>query len=502
MGAEKSKRIGRALVSVSAIVAATKLAGLVKQIVTASAFGATQRTDIIMLSEGLISNLDYLLVQSMATAFIPTYIAAKNERPEAGKAFVSNTIKAFLLFTACISLLILLGSPLISKILAPSYSAELSGKLAACLRVFAPSLIIVTALAVFSALLKANERFVPSELVGFNQSVILILLVILIGGRFGADTLVIGFYCYAVFNLVFLMAASRGHWRLERGNPFADENVRRLLRMMGPLLLGYSMVFVNQQVDKIIVSGLGEGAVTAMHYAAVLSGFIGTFVGSICGVLFTYVTESIAEQKDEDAAALTGSALVQLVTLLLPVAVLTVLNAGDIAAIVFGRGRFDESAVQNCALALLGYAFMFVPLTARELFSRFQYGYGDSRRPMINSVIGIGFNIAASIVLSRFLGVLGVTLATSISVLICGVLNAFSSWKRDPHLRLKSLAGYLPRWLIGAAVCAAASMIGRSLLAESSRILRFGAITLTAMLGYGAVLFPVLKRLATHILHR
>lgn len=54
------------------------------------------------------------------------------------------------------------------------------------------------------------------------------------------------------------------------GNPFQNPALRNLLHMVGPLLFGYCMVYVNQQVDKILVSGLGNGVITALTYGSTL----------------------------------------------------------------------------------------------------------------------------------------------------------------------------------------------------------------------------------------
>lgn len=64
--------------------------------------------------------------------------------------------------------------------------------------------------------------------------------------------------------------------------------------MMGPLLLGYSLVYINQMVDKMLVSGLEAGAVTSLNYAAVLSNLVGTFITTFASILFAYVTTRIA----------------------------------------------------------------------------------------------------------------------------------------------------------------------------------------------------------------
>ncbi len=493
----------KSMLSVSGIVLLSKALGFVKQMITAKYFGATIQTDLISISEGLITNLDYLLVQALSTAFIPTYLAVSNARENDTKRFVSDCIKVFFLITAAVSAVVFAASPLVAKILAPSYSQETSAQLAKYIRILTPVFILVTEMALFNSLLKANKSFVPGELIGFNHSVIVIVLVYAIGQTLGADTLIVAFIAYAAFNLLFLALLSRKYWSFQpSGKPFISEDVRQLLRMMGPLILGYSLVFVNQQVDKIIVSGLGDGVVTAMSYAAVLSNFITTLVGSLCSVIFTYVTQHIVKQEDGAAAELTVSSCVQLVTLLLPVSILTVLNTGDIVTIVFGRGRFDQTAVANCSYALIGYGMMFVPVVIRELFSRFQYGYGDSKRPMINSSISIGVNIILSIALSRFWGVLGVTIATSVSILVCAVLNAVSSRRYNNDLEFRLIVRYVPRWLIGAAICAAVTLAGKQWLGGLHTLLRFLIIAAVAFAGYGAVTISILKPLLKRLRSR
>ncbi len=499
---KKTHGIIKSLVSVSGVVILAKLMGFVKQVVAADAFGATIRTDLISISEGLISNMDYLLVQALSTAFIPTYLAVSGDGPDKGKRFASDCIKVVFCITAVISALVIVAAPLLSRILAPSYSSEISAELAKYIRILAPVFIVVSEMALFNSLLKANKSFVPGELIGFNHSVIFILLVFTVGKRLGADTLIVAFIAYAVFNMLFLGVYSRKNWRLSGGNPFLSEDVRRLLRMMGPLILGYSLVFVNQQVDKIIVSGLGDGVVTAMAYAAVLSNFVTTFVGSLCGVIFTYVTQHIVNKEDDRAAELITGSSIQMLTLLLPVSILTVLNSPDIVTIVFARGKFDQTAVGNCSYALIGYAMMFLPAAVRDLFSRFQYGYGDSKRPMVNSSISIGVNIVLSILLSRIWGVLGVTVATSFSILVCAVLNVLSSRRHNDRLELRPAVKCVPRWLLGAAICVAVTLLGRQALSGLRPLFRFVIVAAVSFAGYGAVNLPVLKTLMKSLRRR
>lgn len=499
MSSKSNKSIVKIIASVSGIVLLSKVLGFVKQMITANAFGTTIETDLISLSEGLISNMDYLLVQALSTAFLPLYIHIKTESKSKADKFVSNSIKVFFIVTVIISSLIFVLSPFLAKLLAPSYHLELTIRLSRYMKIFAPALIIIVEMAVFNALLKANEHFIPGEFIGFNQSVIVILFVVLFGAQYGPNILVAAFYVCAIFNLIYLMVCSRKLWLFQRGNPFRDSDIKRLIVMMGPLLLGYSMVFVNQQVDKMIVSGLGEGTITAMGYAATLSNFVCTFAGSICSVMFTYITQNIAESKEERAAGIAAETAVQMVTFLIPISIIAIMNSGDFVKVIFGRGKFGDAAIENCSMALIGYCLMFVPYILRELFSRFQYAYGDSKQPMINSSIAIVVNIFLSILLSRRLGVLGVTAATSVSVLIAAGLNIHFSKRKNSYFEGGKFVKCLPMWFLGSTICIILSIALRKTLAFMPTIIRLIIITIVSLLAYGVINISMLKQIIMNL---
>lgn len=98
----------------------------------------------------------------------------------------------------------------------------------------------------------------------------------------------------------------------------------------------------------------------------------------------------------------------------------------------------------------MGYSLSFIPLALREVYSRVQYGYQDSKHPAVNSVIGIACNVTLSILLCRKFGVFGVTLASSVATLVIGMLNVQSARRTASFLSLKSLWNLTPnifdRW--------------------------------------------------------
>ena len=498
----KKNHIINTLFSVTGLLIVSKLLGFVRQLIASAAFGTTLETDILSLSQGFIGNIQYLLVQSLLTALIPVYIHTREQGEDASHRFAFDVCKAFTLITVVICAVTAFCAPWIARLLAPRYDAEASAEVGYWLRIYAPVLLLFMWTAIFNALLHANKRFIPGEVININQSLWTIILILLLKDRFGLLSMAAAFLIYPLWNSAYTMVISRQYWKISRGNPFRNPAVRQLLHMMVPLLLGYSLVYVNQLVDKMLVSGLAAGSVTALNYAAVLSNLVGTFITSFASIFFPYVTERISQKDDRRAAELTSQTALVLLTLFLPVSVLTALCAKDIVAVVYGRGAFGEESVRVCAQALFGYALMFPPLVLREVYSRYLYGYQDSRRPMVNSSIGILFTIVLSVALCPLFGVLGVTVATSVSVLICGCLNLVTARKNHPVLRGLGMVSALPWLAAGCAACGCAAYGVRLLLSGQGSFLRFAAAAVAGFAAYAVVASPVLFRLLREVRHR
>lgn len=491
----KGNHIIRTLFSVTGVIVLAKLLGFVKQMLTAGLFGASIETDLIQLSQGAIGDIQYVLAQTLVTAFVSIYIHQASQSEARARQFTADTVKTFTLISAGIAALLFLAAPVVAKVIAPSYTPELSARLSGYIRLFAPVLILFTWTAIFQALLNANKRFVPGEMIGMNQSVCIILIVVLFAPRLGIRTLVVSFFVCALYNTLFLSTLSRKYWKMTVGNPFSSPAIRELLRMTGPLLLGYAAVYINQLVDKVLLSGLNGGAITALVYGASLSNLITTFICSFSGVLFSYVTTRISQGDHKGAAALANRAAQLQILCFLPISILSIFCAEDVVAIAFGRGAFDATAVHMSAQALRGYAFCFIPLVLREVYSRVQYSYKNSRGPMHNSIISIGVNIALSIGLCPRFGILGVSFASSVGSGVHGVLDLIGARRHNDDVRCRVFLPALPFFLAGATVCGLIARWMLVLLKDTIPVLRFGVIVLCAGIGYLAVVSPLLLRL-------
>lgn len=489
------KPMVKPLFSVTGLVILGKLLGFVKQLIIASAFGATLETDLINLSQGLISDLQYLLMQAVLSALIAVYLHTAQQGEDTVSRFAFDVWKALTLITAGVVLMVELFAPWLARLIAPSYSEELLVQLIRYLRLFAPVLPLLVWIAVFNGLLHANKRFIPNGMISVHQSLILIALTLLLSRRMGVRVLVLAFFAYNLWNAGYTALLSRRYWRVSRGNPFQNPAVRELLKMMAPLLVGYSLVYINRMVDMVLVSGIEFGAVTALNYAVVLSDLVGAFIITFASMLFAYITTRITCGDEVGAANLTERSVVVMLTAFLPVSLLTILCAEDIVTVVYAHGAFGAESVQICALSLRGYAFMFLPLIFREVYSRYLYAHQDSKRPMINSSLAVGCNIVLSIALCPQFGVFGVAIASSISVALCGVLDLRSARRAHPQLYSAELFHALPWLLVGCAACGLAAWLCVTNLAGQSALIRFVITALAGFAAYAVAASPLLLRL-------
>ena len=432
MSQNEGRRIIKSFSALTIVIIIAKLAGFFKQMVIAWSYGATAETDLIQISLGLIGDAEYIIIQTLNTAFVALYIHIRETDREKAKEFTANITKALLTVALGAVALFVALAPVISRLIAPSYSPELSSKLAGYIKIFSPAIFLYMLIAVCISVLNANKRYVPGEMRGLIQSMVLILTIICLNDLLHVNTLVAGTLIYAVVASCLYLRLSATYFHFTRGNPFKDSHVKEFLSMCSPLMLGYAMLFINQQVDKILVSGMTPGTVTAMGYGQVLYNLLTTIIASLCTVLFTYLAEMNSRNDIEGTARMAENASFLMLTVLLPVTIVTCFASTEIVSVVFDRGAFDQQAVRGTVYTLIGYGIGLIGFSIKSLYARVLYSNKDTKSPMINSSIGIAVNIVLSIILSRKLGVFGVTLASSISEYIAAVLNILSSKKTFP----------------------------------------------------------------------
>lgn len=212
---------------------------------------------------------------------------------------------------------------------------------------------------------------------------------------------------------------------------FADEGVRKVISLMTPAILGTSAVQINVLVNTYFVSGI-DGAQGWLSYAFRLMQFpIGLF-GVAVGTASIPVLSRLATERKIPEFRDTLSSSINLVFLMtLPSACGLIVLGEPIIRLIYERGRFDSSATEMTAAALVGYSIGLTGYAAIKILSPAFYALDDAKVPMIISIASIAVNFGASFGLRELLstygrtpdnpngfGHVGVALATSLVALV------------------------------------------------------------------------------------
>lgn len=438
---KKNNTIIGSAVLVMIVVLLSKFLGFLRQLVIASSYGSNFTTDIYFLSSDFMISLSGALLASLTTALVTIYIdiATKKTKKEANLV-ASKMLTLFLLVGAFFIVTINAFAPVISKIIAPSYTEAEHLVLIKYLRIFSVTFIFTAFQSIYAAVLNANNSFVPGKLYGIVYNPITILMTLLFSSKFGINALVISYFLGNIFQTLLLKYLCKDNFTFRPSVNFKDDNIKHLILLSLPLLLSNIFIQLNGTVDKAICSYLGEGMASNYAYAYTLEQFItATITATLSLILLSKYATYVAEGNTEMVVKTFKESLSGLIILLIPITVVACVMSPEIVTIVYKRGQFDDVAAYHTSRALIGFSVGFGLIAIREMYIRLHFSYQDTKMPMTANIAAVILNAALSIIFAKYFGILGVSLATSVSVILTIYLLNKSIKKYIPDFKLSSM---------------------------------------------------------------
>ena len=175
-----------------------------------------------------------------------------------------------------------------------------------------------------------------------------------------------------------------------------------------------------------------------------------------------------------------------MICMMLPITIVTCLCASNIVSIIYERGKFDGASVAMTSAALIGYALGFASMGVRDIILRGLYSFKNMKGPMITGIIAVAVNILFSVILSRFLGIMGITIASSISMTVNFIIN---SQMLKKHLPSYNFLAHIPVLLKQIPSIAFSLVVIMFIKAHvSNNILVFLLSAVIGIIGYGLIL--------------
>ena len=464
-----SPKLARSAGLIGAATMTSRILGLVREQVMAYLFGAGNAVDAFNVAFR-IPNLvrDLFAEGAMSAAFVPTFTKylARDGKAAAWR-LGSNVLNA--LFFATVVLVvagIVFAEPLV-WLLASDYAAvpgkfELTVTLT---RVMLPFLTLVALAAACMGMLNSLDRYFLPALAPalFNVASITTTIVavplLMWAGLPTIYAMALGVVTGGVAQLLVQWPALGREGFIHRAilDP-AEPGLRQVLLLMGPGTLGLAATQVNVFVNTWLATGEGTGAVSWLGYAFRLMYLpLGIFGVSIATASLPAISRKAAAGDLAGMRATVSSSLAMMLTLNVPATVGLIVLAHPVVALLFERGQFTSADTAATAGALVAYAVGLTGYSVVKIASPTFYALGESRTPVLVSVLSVLTNAALNILFVREFGYRGLALGTSLTALLNAGLLMLLLRHRLDGLHLRHLSSVLVRVAVASAVMGVAA---------------------------------------------
>lgn len=422
----------RAAIIIMIITLFSKILGLTRDIVLSYFYGASNISDAYLVSLTIPTLIFSFVSSGILTAYIPMLSKIINDSGEdEGSKYTSNLINITLLMTTLITFITILFCEPIIRIFALGFSNETLELAVRFTQITLIGMYFTALVSIFSGFLQVKKKYFAPALIGFPLNIIIIIS-IFISSQGNYYILALGSLIATISQFILLIPfIKKENFKYSLSINFKDDKIKKTLYIALPAILGSSVNQINTLVDKTIASQLITGGISALNYASRLNQFVqGIFVLSVVTVMYPMIS-SYANRKEYKNIEKTLQKSINIIILfVIPIIIGTIVFSKPLVDLLFGRGQFDNNAVELTSRALLYYSIGLLGFSLREVFVRVFYSFQDSKIPIINSTLGMLINIILNIFLSRYLGIGGLALATSISSTITAILLYISLRKR------------------------------------------------------------------------
>ncbi len=450
----EKKKISAATAVMGAATGLSRVAGLVRDMVVASLFGAGFGTDAFFMAFTIPNLLRRFFAEgAMTAAFVPTFSNVYHKSGTGEARRVANICWTLLMLVMLVvTLLGVWGSPVIVRAIGAGYGA-VEGKLGLTdllNRLMFPYIFFVSLLALVTGILNVlGHYFLPSfSTVLLNIS--MVVCAILLAPLFPVQPIValaIGVLVGGFLQLAIQFPVLRRKGiRLRFDFNFSHPAVKRIVRLMLPGVAGVAIYQINVVVTRLLASFLPEGSVSYLYYGQRLFEFPqGIFVVSLAQAVLPAMSRQAATGDHDGLKESLRFSLGLICIVTLPAAAGLIVCAVPVYSMFFMRGAFSYQDVSQTALALSAYApgLLFVGIS-RILVPTF-YALQDTRTPVWISFWTFLANALLGVLLMGPLRHVGLALALSLSSVCNCLLLVWLLRKKIGSLGLSAVSGSLLR---------------------------------------------------------
>ncbi len=414
----EGERLARRAGVVAFFTLASRILGLIREVVLAHLFGAGVAMDAYTVALTIPNALRRLVAEgSLMIAFVPILATEKTAGGRgAMRCFTGALLGVLIPVLLVISVLGVLFPEIPVKLFALGFDAERAHMTEALTRIMMPFIAFVSLVAVAGGVLNTEGIFGPTAAAPMLLNLSIISAALLGRSWFNLPVkaaawgVLVGGVFQLVLQLPFLARAGMlvgPRWDL--GHP----SVRLLARRMGPALFGVAVYQLNIMLIRAIASFLPEGRLSCYAFATRIEEFaLGVFAISISIAALPTLSEHVSRG---DRAAVEGTwrrAVRATNFITVPAACGLFFLATPIVGVLFRHGQFTpEHGVITSELIQL-MAFAVAPIGAVRVMVPTYYALGDTKTPVAAATASMVTTGVLGAALGSRYGIHGLTIAT------------------------------------------------------------------------------------------
>jgi putative peptidoglycan lipid II flippase len=414
-------RIFAAMVTVGGLTVLVKGAAAVKELVVAYQFGTSDALDAFLMAFLLPAFVIALVGGSLNAALMPTYIQLReHEGQEAAHRLFSSVMVWSTGLLIAITLVLAVTASYILPVLASGFSSEKLALTTSLYYALLPCLVLSGVALTWSGILNAQDRFALAAAVPIVTPVVIAVTLLILSKHLGIYALVVG----TVSGLL-VEAGLLGWWLGRQGISVLPRwggvtpAVRQVWKQYVPMMAGSFLMGSTSLVEQSMAAMLGPGSVSALAYGSKVTALL-LGIGSVAvsTAVLPHFSRMVTrgDWSGVRHTLLTYARLIVLITL--PLTVVLIYFSEPVVRLLFQRGAFTEADTQLVAWVQALHTLQIPVFVLGILIVRLISALQANRILMWGAGINLLFNIAATYLLMKWLGVAGIALSTSLMYLL------------------------------------------------------------------------------------
>lgn len=357
----------KAAASISVMTFLSRVTGLLREIIAFNLFGAGAAMDAFQVAWRIPNLLRRLFAEgAFSQAFVPVFAEYKVKNGiDQAKELADHVTSVLALILFCVSVIGVIAAPVLVYITASGFAVdvakfELTVQL---VRITFPYIFFISLVALAAGILNSFSKFKTPAFTPVLLNLSVIAAAIWLAPRVNPPVLAlaIGTLIGGAVQLAFQVPALRRIGMLPRVSFTAwrfreHQGVVRILKLMGPAILGVSVAQISLLLNTQIASFLETGSVSWLTAADRLMEFPSALLGVALGtVLLPSLVRSHANENPQEFSRLLDWGLRVTLLLTLPAALGLALLATPLIATLLQHGLFTAHDVMMSRAALVAY---------------------------------------------------------------------------------------------------------------------------------------------------